>query len=111
MGRCRARWYPGANLYRQEIFIPETGLYEFSGYFAANCQQITLRIEGTESHSISFPGNNIEWEKQTLLFYANEGDVIRLEISSIQSTALTGYIMDDICLTRCEAPPLMSLLI
>lgn len=86
----------------QEIFIPETGLYEFSGYFAANCQQITLRIEGTESHSISFPGNNIEWEKQTLLFYANEGDVIRLEISSIQSTALTGYIMDDICLTRCE---------
>lgn len=86
----------------QEISIPETGLYEFSGYFASNCQQITLRIEGMESYFASFPGNNLEWTKQALLFYANEGDTVRLEISSVQSKALTGFMMDDICLTRCE---------
>lgn len=86
----------------QEVDIPETGLYEFSGYFATNSDFVTIRAGEGESNAVTFPGNNFVWEKQSVFFHANAGETVRIEISFNPVQNMKGVAIDDVSLTRCE---------
>lgn len=82
----------------QDVEIPESGMYEFSGYFATAAGSVTMQAGDQQ---VSFSSNDRVWEKKSLLFYADAGETIRIELTSFDPS-LVGFWMDDVCLTRCE---------
>lgn len=92
--------YP--TLIYQEVEIPVSGIYEFSGYFATIAELVTIRIGDS---TVSFSNNGRVWEKKNVLFEASAGDIVLIEITSLDPTQV-GFWMDDVCLTLCEGTSL-----
>ena len=86
----------------QEVEIPVSGVYEFSGYFATIAELVTIRIGDS---TVSFSNNGRVWDKKNVLFEASAGDIVPIEITSFDPTQV-GFWMDDVCLTLCEGTSL-----
>ena len=86
----------------QEVEIPVSGIYEFSGYFATIAELVTIRIGDS---TVSFSNNGRVWDKKNVLFEASAGESVLIEITSLDPTQV-GFWMDDVCLTLCEGTSL-----